>query len=144
MPALSPQEVQETFGFDVNAFVKSAKDELGLGPVRLTFDGDTARAHAERQDGVLVIHLPTRDVIQRNLGLNEESVIAKGKASLLEELCHGYHRETSHNDEVVTCTIDMMQRHLDPEELDLPYIREKMRRIQISPDRCPSLCPLPA
>ena len=135
--------MQDAFGFDVYTFLKKVKDENGLGKIRLLFDNDTSRAHAMHVAGVCEIHLPTRQAIKQLRGFDEATAVAKQKAGLIEEVIHCKHREASHTDTIVSETIQSMQRHLAPQELMIPYIQEKIRRLVQSPERVQSLAPLP-
>lgn len=142
--ALEKEQVEEAFGFNAPAFLKKVKDEVGVGKVRLVFDGDKSRAHAIHVGEICQIHLPTREAIQRERGFDAKTAIAKQKAALAEESCHCREHETDHNEAVVTCTIKMMKKHMTPEELELPYIKEKVRRLEMSPERVEKLQPLPS
>ena len=141
--SLTPEQVRESTGFDVGTFVKKVKDEIGVGRVRLNFDGNSNRAHAHYEGNVCAISLPTRDAIKRSLGFDDKTAVAKMKAGLTEELCHCREHETDHSERVVSCTIDMMQKHLTQDELNLDYIKEKQERLKRSP-QIVQLTPIPS
>ena len=140
---LKPEEIKEAVGFDLPTFIKKVKEDIGVGPIRLNFDGDKARAHAHREGIFCAISLPTRESIKNAMGLDEQSATAKIKAGLIEETCHCHNHETSHTKEVVGCTIALIEKHLTPEEQELPYIKDKIEMLRRAPELTGEMVPLP-
>ena len=129
---MSLDEFRVKAGFPVDDLVRQIKNELGVKKCRVFFDNPYAQAMSRyATDGVLEVHLPTLEIIlQQRPELTREEAVAKIKAQVAEELCHGVYHETDHTDQVVACTLKEMRDHMTPQELQTPYIREKIARIK--------------
>jgi len=132
LPLMTLEQFRANAGFPVDDLIRQMKNELGVAKCRVMFDNPNAQAMSRHgPDGVLEIHLPTLDTILRQRpGLSREEAIAKIKAQVAEELCHGVYHETNHDDRVVSCTIKEMREHMNDFEFNSPYIQEKVVRLR--------------
>lgn len=120
-------------GFDADRYVKKMKDELGIRQVRVLFDNPKSQAMSRHvgPEEILEIHLPALStILSQKPELSAAEGIAKLKSAIAEELCHGQFRETDHNHSVVGCTISEMKGNLTSEELNYPYIKDKISRLE--------------
>lgn len=53
--------------------------------------------------------------------------------------CHCFHKEVTHNDKVVGCTVQKINEHLTPEERSTPYIKEKIEFLERSREQIVSV-----
>ncbi|MGP8056775.1 MAG: hypothetical protein ACLP9K_04145 [Nitrososphaerales archaeon] len=133
---LSLDELRGKVGFDVDTYVRDVKTHVqqAMGrpvKIRLFVDHPSSQAMSKFVGPVLEIHMAPRDTIRtQKPELSEGEITAKYKAAIAEEICHGIHHETSHDERVVGCTLAEMGEHMSPEELRLPYIQEKMDRLR--------------
>lgn len=132
MPLMSLEQFRAMAGFPVDDLIRQIKNELGVARCRVMFDNPNAQAMSRySHDGVLEVHLPTLDtILMQRPGLSREEAIAKIKAQVAEELCHGFFHETNHDERVVSCTVKEMREHLSPSEMSSPYIVEKIARLR--------------
>ena len=140
MSALEANTVNSSFHFDVASFVRAVKNDReffpeGMQRVRLNFQGQSTQSSSYHEGETCVVNLSSRQVIEQKMNLDGEAAVAKQKAALIEEMCHCSRHETSHNDEIVSCTVGLIRKYLTREEQSLPYIQEKIRRLERSPER---------
>lgn len=131
---MSVEEFRQKAGFDVDNTIRAMKNDLGLGMVRVTFDQNIPRAYAVYNGSIPEAHLPPLEVIVSQTGLSEEEARAKIKSEIAEEFCHLANHETNHNEKVVSCTIGEMEKHMTREELNFPYIQQKVQRLKSAQD----------
>ena len=125
------EEFRAKAGFDIDNFIRNVKDDLGLKKVRVKWDNPTARAMSQYIGDTLEIHLPDIDtILSQKPELSEAEAKAKLKSAVIEETCHGIYHETDHTKEVVGCTIREMEKQMSQEELNFPYIKEKIERLK--------------
>lgn len=133
---MSLEELRAKVGFDVDTYVRDVKSHVqeAMGhpvKIRLFVDHPSSQAMSKFNGPVLEIHMAPRATIKaQKPELSEAEVTAKYKAAIAEEICHGIHHETNHDEKVVGCTLAEMGEHMSPEELRLPYIEEKMTRLR--------------
>jgi hypothetical protein len=138
---LSKEEVESSLGFDVVSVVHAAKKVANTAErVKIMFLSPASeigtRAHAYHDEaGTCVIELPKREVIMQRRMLDELGAKAKLKAAICEEVAHCSEHETLHNDAVVRKTLACMDQVLTEEEKKHPYIQEKIKRLERSPER---------
>jgi hypothetical protein len=124
---------REIAGFDADSYIKKMKDELGVKRVSVLFDNPNSQAMSRHvgPEEILEIHLPPlTTILSQRPELSANEAVAKIKSAIAEELCHGQFRETDHNHTVVGCTISEMKKNLTEEELNYPYIKEKISRLE--------------
>ena len=138
---LSKEEVESALGFDVVSVVHVAKRVANTTErVKIMFLSPASeigtRAHAYHDEaGTCVIELPKREVIMERRRLDELGAKAKLKSAICEEVAHCSEHETLHSDAVVRKTLACMDEVLSEEEKRHPYIQEKIRRLERSPER---------
>ena len=140
MSSLNDEQVSQSLHFDVGNFVRKVKNDRdlfpnGMGKVRLNFQGTNPQSSAYHQGDTCVVNLASRQVIEQKMNLDGEEAVAKQKAALCEEIAHCYFHETSHNDDIVSTTVSCIRKNLSPQEQSIPYIQEKIRRLERSPER---------
>ncbi len=130
---MSLEEFRSKAGFPVDDLVRRIKSKLGVGKVRVMFDNPNSQAMSRYNGDVLEVHLPTlATILQQRPDLSKEAAIAKIKAQVVEELCHGVFHETNHDDRVVGCTVNNLKEYLSPSEVSEPYIQKKISKLQVA------------
>ena len=133
---MSQDDLRRKVGFDVDDYIRAVKTHVqeAMGhsvKIRIFIDHPSSQAMSKFNGPILEIHMAPRETIRaQKPGLTDEEITAKYKAAIAEEICHGIHHETSHDERVVSCTLREMKEHMSPGELGLPYIREKVDRLQ--------------
>ena len=124
---MNSERAKKLAGFDVVPFVRKAKNRLRMEKVSLGFTHRSIQATAEHDGrGTCVITIPTKRIVQKKLGLDNNQTTLKLKTAILEEQQHCLCHETLHQACVVHGTIRAIKRNLTKQEQRNPFVRMKI------------------
>lgn len=113
--------------FSLKPFVKTIKDELGLGKIRVNWLQNNHQASCIISTGE--INLPTVQAIERTMNLSHDEARSKQKMAVIEEVCHLAQKRDGHSQELYQCVVKLHDRHLTGQEREL--VKEKLERLRL-------------
>ena len=150
---VTAQEAQMSEGFDVAAFVRTAKNTTGFpGKVWVKILGNENppdrdsniaihRASSKFTNGIPTIFIPSVKTIMRETGVDMLSSQALVKAGILEELCHLKYADAQHDEKLYNCMVAGVNTIMDSAEREA--VKGKMKRLQAYVEMHKNIAPIP-